>query len=112
MKYYYKLVRNNIPTIIEESGKKCHIHIADDGEYLEMLYKKLLEESKELKFDKDEEEIADLLEVIDAIVGVLKLDKNKIENIKKEKCAKRGSFDKKIILEAVDEDAINIANNK
>lgn len=40
MKVYNKLVRDLIPQVIEKSGKKFDIHIAEKEEY-----KKLLEEN-------------------------------------------------------------------
>ena len=41
---YNKLVRDNIPEIIEASGKTCEMEILSDEEYLQMLDKKLDEE--------------------------------------------------------------------
>ena len=41
VKVYNKLVRDRIPEIIEASGKSCKIRILTDGEYPEMLEKKL-----------------------------------------------------------------------
>ena len=47
MKIYNKLVRNNIPTIIEKDNKKAITRILDDQEYLFELNEKLKEELTE-----------------------------------------------------------------
>ena len=41
MKVYDKLVRDRIPEIIGESGKKCEVEVVSNEIALEYLYKKL-----------------------------------------------------------------------
>ena len=53
---YNKLVRNRIPQIIEESGKRCETEILSNERYLEMLDKKLDEELAEYQIEKNIEE--------------------------------------------------------
>ena len=65
-KIYNKLVRDLIPDIIEESGNKCRTRILSDDEYLKMLDAKLDEELSEYHQDQNIEELADLLELIQA----------------------------------------------
>ena len=101
IKQYNKLVRDRIPEIIEESGKKAVIYIADDKEYLEKLYDKLIEEIEEFKENPSPEELADILEVCDAIREYFKIDANEVEYIKKKKFEERGGFYKRIILKEV-----------
>lgn len=67
-KIYNKLVRDRIPEIIEASGKTCAIEILSDERYPEMLDAKLNEELAEYQESKSLEELADLLEVIRAVV--------------------------------------------
>lgn len=98
---YNKLVRDKIPEIIKGKRKIPKTHIADDKEYWEKLKDKLTEETNEFFKENNEEELADILEVIEAIFKFKKYDKKKIEEIKKEKVNKRGGFDKKIILDEV-----------
>ena len=96
-----KLVRDKIPEIIREStGKEPKIYIADDKEYYEELVKKLNEETQEFLESHEVEELADVLEVMYAIIKHKKISLEEIENIRKEKAEKRGSFDKKYILES------------
>jgi len=96
---YNKLVRDKIPEIIEQKGGKCTIRIADEKEYGEKLSQKLREEVDEFLEAQNEEELADLLEVIDAIVDCKKLDRQKMRVIKRGKAQERGRFKKRIILE-------------
>ena len=61
---YNKLVRDNIPEIIRNSGKECDIEILSDEEYLQMVDAKLDEELAEYHKEQNLEELADLLEVL------------------------------------------------
>jgi predicted house-cleaning noncanonical NTP pyrophosphatase (MazG superfamily) len=98
---YNKLIRDNIPEIITQKGKKVITHIADEREYGKKLDEKLQEEVGEFLFAKTEEEFADILEVLDAIIEYRKLDQATIGKIKREKKEKRGRFEKRIILDEV-----------
>lgn len=99
MTKYNKLVRDAIPDIIKDKGRDCLFHIADDKEYEEKLFEKLGEEVAEVQKDRNAEEVADLLEVIDAVIRYKNFDRAEIEQIKKEKLEKRGGFAKRIILD-------------
>lgn len=96
---YNKLVRDKIPEIIQQKGGKCTIRIADEKEYWEKLRWKLREEMDEFLETQSEEELADLLEVIDAVIECKKFDRKKIELVKSKKVEERGRFEKRIILE-------------
>lgn len=100
---YDKLVRDKIPQIIEESGKEYTIHIADDDEYKDKLFAKVLEELDEFKENPSIEEMADILEVLDGLIDFYELDREEIETVKREKKDKRGGFANRIILETVRE---------
>ena len=96
-----KLVRDKIPEIIENSGKCAVIRTLSRDEYLEMLDRKLTEELNEYLSDKSMEEIADLLEVIHAVVKARGSSMEEVEKIRLQKKEKRGGFEKKIFLECV-----------
>jgi predicted house-cleaning noncanonical NTP pyrophosphatase (MazG superfamily) len=101
-KKYNKLVRDNIPDIIESLGKKVKYRIIINNEdYRKKLFEKLQEEIDEFKSSGKSEEIADILEVIDYIIKDYSLDRNAIEYEKREKKRSRGGFDSKILLEEV-----------
>lgn len=104
MKIFNKLVRDKIPEIIKEKDNKtCTTEILDDDKYLEELNRKLQEELKEYLESGKLEELADLEEVLRAILKVKKVDYNNFEKIRKDKVEKRGAFDKKIFLISTDD---------
>ncbi len=102
-KIYNKLVRDRIPEIIEKSGNKCVIEQLDDESYLKYLEEKLFEEAKEYQTDKSVEELADVLEVVYALAKTKGVSVSQLENLRKEKCEKRGGFENKIFLKTVEE---------
>lgn len=104
MKVYNKLVRDKIPEIItSDNGKTCITRIMKDDEYLESLNTKLQEELKEYLESGSVEELADLEEVLRAILDVKEVSYEEFEKIRKNKNEKRGSFKKKIFLVSVDD---------
>ena len=104
MKIYNKLVRDKIPDIIAgDNGKTCVTRIMEDDEYLKALNTKMQEELKEYLESGDVEELADLEEVLRAILDVKKVSYEEFEKIRKTKVNKRGAFKKKIFLESVSE---------
>lgn len=98
---YHKLVRDRIPEIIEAQGKICLCETLDDEEYLRMLDEKLSEELAEYQADKSLEELADLLEVIRAVAAARGSSIEAVEDIRRQKAAKRGAFEKKLLLKEV-----------
>ena len=103
MKIYNKLVRDNIPDIIKSDNKTFLTKVLDDEEYLFSLNTKLQEEMKEYLESGKVEELADLEEVLRAILDVKKVSYEDFEKIRLEKVSKRGTFKKKIFLESVDD---------
>lgn len=97
-KIYNKLVRDLIPDIIEESGNECRTRILSDKEYLEMIDMKLDEELCEYHQDQNIEELADLLELIQAAAVARGYTLDELESVRAEKAKKRGGFKKKIFL--------------
>lgn len=102
MKIYNKLVRDNIEEIMLKNGAKPVTRILSNEEYLKELNKKLLEEVKEYLESEEPEELADIIEVILAILNIKGLTKDTIEDIRKNKVLKRGAFTKKLFLERED----------
>ena len=105
---YDKLIRDHIPQIIEEQGKYAVTRRLNDREYLLYLNKKLKEEVDEY-FDADARgevhesilELTDILEVVRAISLAKNVPAEKLEEIREEKAKKRGTFDKRLLLQKV-----------
>ena len=99
--HYNKLVRDRIPEIVAASGKSCTTEILSDEEFLRMLDAKLDEELAEYHKDRNIEELADLLEVIRAAAIARGYTLEDLERARAEKAAKRGGFEKRILLKTV-----------
>ncbi len=98
-----KLVRDRIPEIIEASGKSCRIKVLDENDYLAALDEKLSEELQEYLQDKSMEELADLLEVIRAVIAARGSTYEQVEALRKAKAEQRGAFNERLWL--IDTDA-------
>ena len=96
---YNKLVRDKIPEIIKDKGEVPITHTASDDEYWLKLKEKLQEEADEFMRDNDENELADILEVVYTICDYKKIDIKKLELLRKKKAGERGGFKERIILD-------------
>lgn len=96
-----KLVRDRIPEIIEASGKTCVIEVMSTDAYIQALDAKLDEELAEYQQSKSLEELADLLEVMGAVVKARGYTWDDLTRVRKEKRAARGAFDQRIFLKEV-----------
>lgn len=104
---YQKLVRDNIPAIIEKNGETCVTRKLTDKEYETALAEKLQEEVKELleAYTAKErsvldcaEEMADVMEVMYAMGKTCAVSKREIEQVRSQKASEKGTFSKKIFL--------------
>ncbi len=97
MERYEKLVRDNMPDILDQKGVPYERIDASPERYKEELIKKLLEEVTEfLKSGGDIEELADTVEVIEALKQIPEYQD--VESVRLKKREERGGFDKRIIL--------------
>jgi predicted house-cleaning noncanonical NTP pyrophosphatase (MazG superfamily) len=101
-KYYHKkLIRDQIPEIIESNKGKYETRVLNDSEFESELKKKLLEEVNELLSAKKGEELnelADVLEITKALASHYKISFDKLQKYQLEKRRKRGGFKKKLFL--------------
>jgi predicted house-cleaning noncanonical NTP pyrophosphatase (MazG superfamily) len=98
---YDKLVRDCIPTIIQQAGKTSECHSVESAVAVEYLDKKLSEELGEYYQEKSMNELADLLEVIHGIVFHKGMKWEDLESIRQKKRQERGGFEEGIVLEKV-----------
>jgi predicted house-cleaning noncanonical NTP pyrophosphatase (MazG superfamily) len=95
---YNKAIRDKIPEIIEKSGSKCNVKALSDIEFLEKLEEKLHEEVIEYQSDKNPEELADILEVVNRIAELKGISKEKLDQIRIKKSEERGGFKDNLFL--------------
>ena len=97
-KTYNKVIRDKIPEIIGDSGKKGIVKQLTDEEFLPELEKKLHEEITEYLSNRDLEELADVFEVIYRILELRNVSLEVMKSIRSEKLQKRGGFKKNYFL--------------
>lgn len=109
MKYIFrceKLVRDRIPDLISELGNTVTVETLDHSTHIAELKKKLKEEACEVGSAKSREElieeIADVKEVLDALVRKLSIHSQEIEDVKKKKSIKNGGFERGLFLKTVE----------
>lgn len=100
---YNKLVRNNIPEIIRNNNETPITKTLNNEEYLRALKAKLQEEVDEFLESNDIAELADILEVVDALSTANDSSLNEVMDIKIRKAEKNGKFENKIFLIEVQE---------
>lgn len=99
---YNKLVRDKIPEKIAQDGEIPEIVECFDEDYIDKLEEKIIEEANEVagasSIQDRTEEIADLLEVIQAICEKEDISLKEILKAKKEKFLRSGGFKKGLVL--------------
>ena len=96
-----KLVRDLIPEMILKSGRIPLVHIATPSQYKQWLRSKLSEEIEEWLASETIEEMADIIEVLEAIARVQGHTLQDILQVKEKKQATHGGFSKQIVLEKI-----------
>mgnify|MGYP005840218617 CR=1 FL=1 len=103
---YHKLVRDRIPEIIRKQGKTCEVVILSEHEYRQALLQKLREEAEEVATASPGHlltELADLYEVLDALMVSYKIDPNALLLEQDQRRAQRGGFEERVQLVWVDD---------
>jgi predicted house-cleaning noncanonical NTP pyrophosphatase (MazG superfamily) len=103
---YHKLVRDRIPAIIAADGGQPVTRVLDQAGYEAALRAKLLEEAHEAQGAPDGQlvsELADVLEVLQALAAAHDVGWEDIVSEASRKRAERGGFDNRIFLECVDQ---------
>ncbi len=105
------LIRGKLPQIMRASGIHVCERVMEKDEYLKRLKDKLLEEAKEVIASGSEkemrEELADLLEVMLALLKVYEMEFKDIQQAAEQKRAEKGGFDDRIYNAFVEIEAGN-----
>ncbi len=100
---YGKLIRDKIPEIIKASRANYETHVAGNDEYQRKLREKLREEVEEFLSEPCIEELADILEVVNALAEFEFDGIKNLEEVRKRKFERRGGFEEKLILDEADD---------
>lgn len=107
MPIYNKLIRDKIPQVMDQENKTYEVRVLGDDEYVIELKKKLGEELGEyLAADNDKdaiEELADLQELVYALLAIHGSNPEELEEVRRRKEEKRGGFKDKLFLIEVHE---------
>ena len=101
-KNYNKLVRDRIPRIIEAAGKRFLTRVLSEDKYQRALKQKLVEEAGEVEAAESRDELvaelADVAEVMEALMGALGLGWDEVWQVQREKRLARGGFEGRVEL--------------
>ena len=101
-----KLIRDGLPQMMRDQGLKVFERRLDEGEFIQALKEKLVEEAAEARDAAAPAELlaelADVMEVIYALAAATGLPMEEIEAQRQAKRAARGGFDQRIFNAAVE----------
>ena len=98
---YNRLVRDNVPEIIEDYGDIADTRELSEAEYVLQLDKKLNQEVGEYQESKSIEDIADILEVLYAICEIRGYTREQLEAVRLKKLSEHGGFKDRVFLHGV-----------
>jgi predicted house-cleaning noncanonical NTP pyrophosphatase (MazG superfamily) len=104
---YDKLIRDHIPEIIGASGKRAKVETYSEANFRHALLQKLVEEATEARDASPADlatEMADVLEVIDAVFATFGLSEPEVRALQTKRQAERGAFSKRLRLLQVEAD--------
>ncbi len=108
-----KLIRDRLPVILRGRGITVHDRIMEHKEFVHKLKEKLLEEAQEVNRAQNSEELveelADILEVVQALSQATGLTLQQIEEQRIKKPEVKGGFDGKIFNHSIDMEEENEA---
>lgn len=98
MTTYNKLVRDRIPEIIKSRGGVPIVRVLDGQEYKTSIAAKLIEEAVEFQGEPSLEELADVMEVVDAALDACGWTHKELALVQEKKRRERGGFSERIFL--------------
>lgn len=97
-RFYNKLVRDKIPQIIEEDGKKCICHRTDGSVLRNYAKRKLREEIEEFLADPCPEEAGDVMEIFHFICDLYEIKDSQVMASSTAKRVTKGGFNDGTVL--------------
>jgi len=97
----YKLVRDKFPDLVKKAGEKREFSKCSQKEYIQILKEKILEEAIELYLAQgecNESDLADIQELIYAIIKEFNISKAKLDNIRQGKVKEKGKYTKGFLM--------------
>lgn len=98
-KEHRKLVRDLVPASLEQRGIACFVVTLGEDTFRKALIQKLREEAEEFVSNPCEEELADVLEVVEALRQFFPL----VDDARRVKRDLRGGFAKRLFLVSTEE---------
>jgi len=98
MKEVDKLIRDNIPEILDKKWIPYEIWYTNNENKKEYIKRKIQEEINELLESESIEEVADTLEILRKFCEIMWYSQDEVEKIRQQKNKERGWFKKWIIL--------------
>lgn len=102
---FSKLVRDKIVQSIIDAGNIPHWRILTEDDYILELKKKMGEEAKEILSAQGDDlmnELADVQEIIENLLNVLKVSKEQLLEVQKKRNKKTGSFKNRQYIDEVE----------
>jgi len=100
-----KLIRDQLPQMMRASGIQVFEAVMEKDEYVKRLKDKLLEEAKEViasaSAEEVREELADVWEVMSALVKIYAMEWTDIQQAAELKRSKKGGFDGRVYVDSV-----------
>lgn len=97
-----RLVRDMIPQLVKEAGHDVQFRALADDEKPRFLKEKILDEARQLRnadAGAEKEEVADLLETLEALIRARAYDRDALRQVKDAKRKRRGGFDRCWVVE-------------
>ena len=99
---YDKLIRDRIPELMDADGVRYGVDVLDDAAFRVALLEKLVEEAGEVRAAEGRSErvieLADVLEVVEALLEVEGVGWDEVRGVQVERRASRGGFQRRLRL--------------
>ncbi len=99
-----QLVRDLVPSLIEQSGRTCEYKTLSDAEVIIALQDKLVKKAELFAQKPSEEEVSDIFELMDAIIDKFGFEQMHIDYLQLKNREAKGPYSKNYYLISVDDD--------